>query len=90
MSNTHETHDDPIVVEKGVPIPHSSNSSIMSKYPFETMEVGDSFFRPTAQKQMVRAQAAVYKRYTPGWDYKTKTVPATKDNPPGVRLWRTA
>jgi hypothetical protein len=70
-----------IVVEKDVPMPATVRAL---KYPFATMEIGDSFLIPNDKKQVVRAHALNFKRANPGWDYRTKTTMQ------GLRLWRTA
>jgi hypothetical protein len=70
-----------ITVEKDVPIPRSMRGA---KYPFATLEVGDSFTMPANMKQLLRSHALAYKRANPGWDYKTISIPD------GVRLWRVA
>ena len=73
-------------IEKGVPLLGAC------KYPLEQMEVGNSFFVPSApggktielmgHRVSSTVTSARAKRY--GRKYKTRTVKA----PPGVRVWR--
>jgi len=53
-----------IVIEKGVPLPISN-----TKYPFESMEVGDSFTVPNDYRKSLQATISYFhqrggKRYT--------------------------
>jgi len=68
-----------IVVEKGIPLPTGARAA---KYPFASMEVGDSFVVAGSSKQLARSHALNYKKLNPGWNYRTRT---TSD---GMRIWR--
>lgn len=70
----------PIVIETNVPIP----TGPVERFPFGTLEIGHSFTRPIADKQLLRTHALAYKKAHPGWNYKTATIPF------GIRIWRTA
>lgn len=70
---------DVLSIEKDIPIPTSARAA---RYPFATMEVGDSILIPSSQKQLARSHALNYKKTHPGWNYKTRTMPE------GMRIWR--
>lgn len=70
-------------IEKGVPIPEITHAS---KYPFEKMEVGDSFFvEGDEAKNRLYSSASVYSKRHGG---KTKFVVRGVDG--GARCWRTS
>jgi hypothetical protein len=69
-----------VAIEKGVPIPTGTRAS--ARYPFATMEIGDSILVPGTSKQLARSHALNFKKTNPGWDYKTRT---TNE---GMRIWR--
>lgn len=63
-------------IEKGIPLPEKT------KYPFEDMEVGDSFFDDTSSEAKIRGAAGLASQH--GHKFKvTKT-------PDGYRCWRIA
>ena len=66
-------------IERGVPMPKLRN-----KYPFEHMDVGDSFLVPADMKDEIKtiSSAASYA----GKQLKFKFVTKTVDE--GVRVWR--
>jgi len=65
-------------VEKGIPIPVARN---VAKYPYEGMEIGDSFFVPNMSR--VRMNGSVqHQQYRRGWKFSMRT----ESN--GVRVWR--
>lgn len=74
-----------IKVERGVPAP--TRSTARAKYPFASMEVGDSFFikseRPTHERGRVSAAACAYAK-------KHEVKFSTKVFDTGVRTWRIA
>lgn len=72
-----------IEVEKNVPVPEGGRSSV--KYPFKTMEVGDSFTVEAGKEMSVRSSATYYKKIQPGAQY---TIRRMEDNT--LRVWRTA
>lgn len=69
-----------IAIEKGIPIPNSG-AGRTPKYPWRTMEVGDSFFAENVRN--VSAMAAAAMRRT-GLKF---TVRKVED---GHRIWRVA
>lgn len=72
-------------IEKGIPIPEGCGRWGNAKYPWERMEVGDSFFVPgRAAADMSGARQNAAKRF--GRAYGTKN--ETKDGVRGVRVWR--
>ena len=69
-----------IQIEKGVPVPKARTPM---KYPFEKMEVGDSFFVPKSQGNV--SSAAVY------WQKRHKGRRfVTRAENGGARCWRVA
>ncbi len=72
-------------IEKGVEMPRSKKATI---YPFEQMEVGDSFFietdDPRRKQNSLRGCCRNSQHRYPGRVYATRVVPG------GVRCWRTA
>ena len=67
-----------VKIDKNVPLPlgHKDNAT----YPFETMEVGDSFFS-TRPKSQIKARA-VY------WGNKLGHLYSVRSEKEGVRCWR--
>ncbi len=74
-------------IDKNVPLPARGTSTGGKKYPFERMEVGDSFFVPWTQGSKNSVNSSAYwakKRY--GFGFTTRT-----DNDyGGIRVWRVA
>jgi hypothetical protein len=70
-------------VEKGIPLPKHKGMGCPRKYPFATMQPGDSF-AVTGKKEFLRARAAasVHKKSFPGWFY------AARATDTGGRIWR--
>jgi len=69
-----------ITVEKNIPIPSPAKKE-PTKYPWKTMEVGDSFFVKGDAKS-VRSQASyATKRYCRKF--------VTRQEKDGIRFWRT-
>ena len=69
-----------IEIRKGVPMPAPT-----SKYPWDEMEVGDSFVVPaktTREKNSVRTAVYNRNRSHPAKTYKTRIVPG------GTGVWR--
>jgi hypothetical protein len=70
-----------IEVEKGVAIPNVQRRGTTPKYPWRTLEVGDSFFAPgTKASSMYRGAAA--QRLATGFTFMCRVVDG------GVRVWR--
>ena len=69
-------------IDRGVPMPPVRGNKII--YPFDDMEVGDSFFVPNVEHGDITPQIA-YRRRTRGWARKFTT---RKENG-GIRVWRT-
>jgi len=70
------------LIEKNVPLPPSSHAS--EKYPFRTMEIGDSFFWPGSTQQRVSSYASNASK-----DGR-KFVTRADKTAGGVRCWRVA
>jgi len=81
-------------VDKGIPLPPDCrNGGRAPKYPFGTMEIGDSFFiAVTVQNRFskqrvgskITANAAHYKRHNPKFKIAYRAVEG------GIRIWRIA
>ena len=70
-------------IDKAVPVPDTRFGSGKSKYPFDKMEVGDSFYAPI--KQVTAISATRHRTlYWPGEKYTT-----SKEGD-GVRVFRIA
>jgi len=69
-------------IEKGVPLPEKN---VRWKYPFDELEVGDSFF--VANKDTTQL-SALCKRAGSRLDARFVTAKATKQGKEGVRVWR--
>jgi len=71
-------------IDSHIPTP-MKHQGTPSKYPFNTMEIGDSFFVPNVEgKRNPAAQSA----HTDGRRKGRKYVTRTEGN--GLRVWRTA
>jgi len=71
----------PYAIDKGIPAP---TGTLLDRFPFAKMEIGDSFFVPKADASdsTVRQYTARYLKEKPGVAYKVGTVEG------GVRVWR--
>lgn len=70
-------------IDKDVPIPmRGSWQGLGRKYPFEEMEVGDSFFVTDVSPKSVRTSANGWKKRHPGFDYTSRVIDG------GTRVWR--
>ena len=77
-------------IEKDVPL--SSYNIKSRKYPFDQMEVGDSFFAPypdakKARQNALARNAGPYKKSPKHVDFQRHFVTRTVEG--GVRIWRT-
>ncbi|MBK8810786.1 MAG: hypothetical protein IPN69_08665 [Acidobacteria bacterium] len=72
------------VIEKGVPL-EKRQPYKKGRFPFDSMEVGDSFVVDKNQYKNARASAALYGKRN-GKTFATRTL-ADKTN---VRVWRTS
>lgn len=74
----------PIKIEKGVPVPTKSwRKERATKYPFSTMEIGDSFFvAGDKEARAVQAAASRYIGLHEGVAFTTRRVKG------GLRCWR--
>lgn len=68
-------------IEKNVPLPPRASKR---KYPFDSMEVGDSFLAPVEERQNV-ARAVTIENQKAGARFSVRTM---KDRS-GIRVWRT-
>ena len=78
---------DEIKIETGIPIPKQKGTS---KYPFQSMKIGDSFFVPNIHVSalsgsMINARNSMN---APKAKWITRTV--TENGVKGVRVWRIA
>lgn len=79
-------------IEKGIPIPNSIHGGGQPpKYPFEQMEIGDSFFIPChiKDKKTVQSNVASARKVAPKMKFTTKYVDEIPGQT-GIRVWRIA
>lgn len=69
-------------VSKSVPPPKGASRGGRKRYPFDTMQPGQSFFVSELEAFRARTAAAAWKRRHPGWEYQTKAEEG------GLRIWR--
>ena len=70
-----------IKIEKGIPMPEKSKPK--SKYPFDSIEVGDSFFTDLISSSTLYQIAYIWRKTNQNeWRFK-----AVKENE-GARVWR--
>lgn len=74
---------EPIKIDKNVPMPPKPASRHI--YPWDAMEVGDSFFAPDPKGELVRAQSYPEGKKR-GVKFASRTV--TENGVKGVRIWR--
>ena len=67
-------------INKGVPVPPFAVHR-NTKYPFRSMEIGDSFFVPDIQHHNMSSVMAYHKKA-----YGTQFTARQEDN--GIRVWR--
>lgn len=72
-----------VKIEKGIPLPSRGGANGNAKYPWRTMEVGDSFLVPAKTPRKFSAHMAQAQRNT-GHKFASRTVEG------GCRVWRTA
>lgn len=72
-------------IEKGVPLPADDRPGRRAKYPFEDMDIGDSFFVPGHMK-MASTISAAGRKLGMKFRYKVQTESGTE----GTRVWRVA
>ena len=75
-----------IKIEKGIPIPIRTGHK---KYPWEDLEVGDSFFCPGKKISQVNATMCPID-YRGKRKFAARTRTLEDDNEEGVRIWRIA
>lgn len=71
-----------IALEKNVPMP-ADTRGVPMKYPWKSMQVGDSFFVPTNKKTFT---AHAYATRTLGYRFVTKQT--VESGRKGFRVWR--
>jgi hypothetical protein len=72
---------EPVVVEKNVPIP---GRRVAILFPFEKMNVGDSFLIPEGKRSAVAYQIQAYRSANPGAKFITRVIGTQ------IRCWRIA
>lgn len=73
-----------IQIDKNVPMPEDTRTTA-STYPFEQMEVGDSFFVP-GKKRTQMDNACGHWRKKKGWKFTVNA--RTEEGVLGCRVWR--
>ena len=81
-------------IQKNVPIPNAGGRAPRTEYPFEQMEVGDSFFVPGMTVKKMSGQVGYWKK-TMGMNFAIRAVTEDYMNDDGevvsgdgVRVWR--
>ena len=74
-----------IKIDKGIPLPESRSTGT-SIYPFEDLEVGDSFFAPGKSRAQMD-NACGHWRKKKGWKF-TIDGNRTENDVIGARVWR--
>lgn len=69
-------------IEKGIPVPKQIGAGRKTKYPFDLMEVGDSFLVTDLKVKTISRSCGTY-----GKRLERKFTSRTVDG--GVRVWRT-
>lgn len=77
----------PVKIEKGIPLP---NNRIVRKprYPFDEMEVGDSFFVAADGLEVYRLHGRLNQQKSLSEAHKKGAVFTIRSVPGGVRVWR--
>ena len=68
-------------IEKGIPVPKMTGAGRKNKYPFDAMEVGDSFFIKDGKVKTLSRSCGTY-----GKRLERKFTSRTVDG--GARVWR--
>lgn len=71
-----------ITVDKGIPAPETHDNRV--KYPFRTMEIGDSF----VVEKNVHKVSTTFSAYN--WRMKPKRFTWKQEGPDRTRVWRVA
>lgn len=82
--------DQPIKIEKGVPMPVRHGGHGNSKYPFATMEVGDSFYIPWGDRDRLKIRSVLSNAISA---FQLRNEPkkfSSRKDESGIRVWRTA
>ena len=69
-------------IDRDVPIPPLVGKGLGRKYPFEEMEIGDSFFVTDVSPKSVRTSANGWKKRHPGFEYTSRVIDGW------TRVWR--
>lgn len=75
-----------ITIDKGLPVPKRYKSGRPYMYPYEQMEIGDSFF--VAKNRNGGGALVNHAKKVTGHTFTLRTV--TENGVKGVRIWRTA
>ena len=76
-----------INVDKGVPIPEAATGR---KYPFDQLQVGDSFFAPGKTQSHMNNCAGNYRKSMPHVKFTMRNVKDETGHVIGARVWRVA
>ena len=69
-------------IVKNIPVPPHRSLGLLPRFPFESMEVRDSFLAPNDPQPLVAAYARAFARKHPGWKFTTRKTSE------GTRCWR--
>lgn len=77
-------------IDKGIICPHGKHGET-SPFPFEEMEVGDSFAVTTfndSTNHVIHDAANAYRRYSGNEDYRVRTMRVFENGVEIIRVWR--
>lgn len=72
-------------IERGIPLP---GKRFKSKYEFEKMKVGDSFFVRCGKKALSGKRSSIYAAYCRYWELNPKVEFSIRAVDGGLRCWR--
>lgn len=76
------------IVDKGVPSP-KARAPKKTKYPFQSMEVGESFIVPPMKSDNCRSAANQFcRRQQPSWKFSVAIAVGERAKPPYVTVYR--
>lgn len=74
-------------VEKGVPITRKTMDRC--RFPFDKMDVGDSFLIPAKEQEPMKARISIYSATNSfNRNHKTKLKMSSRADKTGLRVWR--
>lgn len=84
------TMNEKIVIEFGIPLPTRRRANGDSKYEFEKMSIGTSFFSPGVKKSSMWNTCYKWAKKQTGTPVKFKLADREENGVFGTRVWRVA